>query len=43
VAGSSSQSGTRGHFLAFYNNCLVLPPGLEFVDDFDTKPNGWEN
>jgi subtilisin-like proprotein convertase family protein len=43
VAGSSSSSGTRGHFIAFYNNSLVLPPGLEFVDDFDTKPNGWDN
>ena len=29
--------------LAFYNNCLKLPPGLEFVDDLDTKPNGWTN
>ena len=43
VAASSSQSGTRSCFLAFYNNCLVLPNGLEFVDDLDTKPNGWNN
>jgi hypothetical protein len=43
IASSSSGSGTRGLFLAFYNNSLVLPPGLEFVDDFDTKPNGWDN
>jgi subtilisin-like proprotein convertase family protein len=43
VVGSSSGSGTRGLFLAFYNDSLVLPDGLEFVDDFDTKPNGWDN
>ncbi len=43
VSASSSQSGTRSCFLAFYNNCLSLPNGLEFVDDLDTKPNGWNN
>jgi subtilisin-like proprotein convertase family protein len=40
---SSPDSGTRSAFMAFYNNCLVLPQGLEFVDDLDTKPNGWDN
>jgi hypothetical protein len=29
--------------MAFYNNSLVLPNGLEFVDDLDFKPNGWDN
>lgn len=43
VASSSSESGTRSCFMAFYNNSLVLPAGLEFVDDLDTKPNGWDN
>jgi hypothetical protein len=27
----------------FVDNTLVLPDGLEFVDDFDVKPNGWDN
>ena len=43
VATSSSDSGTRSTFMAFYNNCLNLPDGLEFIDDLDTKPNGWDN
>jgi hypothetical protein len=29
--------------LAFYNNSLKLPTGLEYVDDLDTKPDGWNN
>ena len=29
--------------LYFWNDSLVLPEGLEFVDDFDTKPNGYDN
>ncbi len=41
-ATTSSQSGTRSTFMAFYNNCLTLPAGLEFVDDLDTKPSGWD-
>jgi hypothetical protein len=28
--------------LAFYNNCLQLPVGLEFVDDLDYATGGWE-
>lgn len=28
--------------LAFYNNCLQLPAGLEFVDDLDYATGGWE-
>jgi hypothetical protein len=29
--------------LAFYNNSLVLPAGLQFVDDLDTATGGWAN
>ena len=36
-------SGIRSLVLAFYNNSLKLPAGLEFVDDLDTKPDGWNN
>jgi subtilisin-like proprotein convertase family protein len=44
VASSSQPSGDmRSLFLTFYNNCMALPKGLEFVDDLDTKPNGWTN
>ena len=44
ISASSSDSGyMRSNFMAFYNDSLVLPAGLEFVDDLDTKPNGWDN
>lgn len=43
IAASSSPSGSRSNFMAFYNNCLDLPDGLEFIDDLDYKPNGWNN
>lgn len=44
VSTSSPQGGgTRGCQLGFYNNSLVLPNGLQYVDDLDTKPNGWGN
>ena len=43
IVGASSQSGTRTTFLAYYANSLKLPAGLEFVDDLDTKANGWTN
>jgi len=36
IAASSSDSGTRSCFMAFYNDCLELPAGLEWVDDLDT-------
>jgi len=39
---SSYYGGNRPTQLGFYNNCLKLPTGLEFVDDLDTKPNGWD-
>ena len=43
IASSTRPSGDlRACFMAFYNNSLVLPAGLEFVDDLDTKPNGWD-
>ncbi len=31
----------RSLFLAFVNNSLTLPAGLEFVDDLDTATGGW--
>ncbi len=43
IAASSSASGTRSNFMAFYNNSLQLPAGLEYVDDLDYKPDGWNN
>ncbi len=42
VAGSGPPQYTRSLLLAFTNNCLELPAGLEFVDDFDTATGGWE-
>ena len=43
VAGSSPDGGyMRALHMSFYNNCLNLPSGLEFVDDLDTKPDGWD-
>lgn len=32
----------RSTVLAFRNNCLTLPAGLEFVDDLDTAIGGYE-
>jgi len=43
VSSSSANSSTRSLFLAFDNNCLELPAGLEYVDDLDIKPDGWTN
>jgi len=43
ISGSTPTSGDmRTCLMAFYDNCLVLPDGLVFVDDLDTKPNGWD-
>ena len=44
VASTGGDSG-NSRFLQNYidNNSLVLPEGLSFVDDFDVKPNGWDN
>lgn len=48
VAGSGPYQSTSGYMyqrslmLGFYNNCLDLPDGLEFVDDLDTATGGWE-
>jgi len=44
IAGSCPDSSyMRSTMLAFYSNSLALPKGLEFVDDLDTKPNGWNH
>jgi len=40
---SSYGGSTRSLYMAFYNNSLKLPSGLEFVDDLDSKANGWNN
>jgi hypothetical protein len=34
--------GMRNCRLAFYNNSLLLPTGLEYIDDLDTAIGGWE-
>ena len=38
----SSGSAMRLTRLAFTNNSLDLPAGLQFVDDLDTASGGWE-
>ncbi len=42
--GASAGSGmfSRSTVLAFRNNCLTLPAGLEFVDDLNTATGGYE-
>lgn len=44
VASTGGDQGSS-RFLQNYidNGSLALPDGLEFVDDFDIKPNGWDN
>jgi hypothetical protein len=43
IAGSDAPGGqTQSLALAFYNNCLTLPAGLEFVDDLDITTGGYE-
>lgn len=42
ISASSPESGTRGTQLGFYNDCLALPPGLQFVDDLDTATGGYD-
>ena len=32
----------RATVLGFYNNSLALPTGLQYEDDLDTAPNGWD-
>jgi hypothetical protein len=41
VSASSAPNGTRSTFLAFGNNSLALPAGLEYIDDFDTATGNW--
>ena len=44
ISGSTPQwNDLRACILAFYNNSLKLPAGLEFVDDLDTAKDGWNN
>ena len=43
VASSTNPSTSRSIALYFWNNTLNLPEGLEFIDDFDTKGNGWDD
>ncbi len=42
MAASTSPSGTRSSFMAFHNDTLELPPGLEYVDDLDEASGGWD-
>jgi hypothetical protein len=43
VSGSSPpKNEMRSLFLAFFNDSLKLPPGLEYTDDLDTATGGWE-
>ena len=39
---SVSFAGIRTVLMAFGNNSLALPTGLEFIDDLDTATGGWE-
>jgi hypothetical protein len=41
VSASGTNLSTRTCCLAFYNDCLMLPAGLEFVDDLDIATGGW--
>jgi len=41
-ASSPSGGGMRGNQLLFFNDCLALPSGLEFVDDLHTAVGGYE-
>lgn len=42
VSTSDAPSGTRSALMAFGNNCLTLPTGLQFVDDLDTATGGFD-
>jgi hypothetical protein len=41
-SGPQNSGSLRGLWLAFYNNSLALPAGLEFVDDLNSATGGWE-
>ena len=41
MGGPQAGPYTRATLLAFVNNSLTLPAGLEFVDDLDTATGGW--
>ena len=40
-ASSPESNDTRSCFLAFWNNCLNLPNGLEFVDNLASATGSW--
>ncbi len=43
VSNSAAPAGNmRSTVLAFVNNALAMPAGLELVDDLDTAAGGWE-
>jgi hypothetical protein len=42
AASIGNGSSSRTTVLAFRNNCLNLPAGLEYVDDLDTATGGYE-
>lgn len=42
VSGSAPVATTRATLMAFSNDSLALPAGLEYVDDLDTATGGWE-
>jgi hypothetical protein len=39
---AATAQSVRATELAFYNNSLILPAGLEFVDDLETATGGYE-
>jgi len=43
VVAATDTSNSRSIALYFEGDSLDLPDGLEFIDDFDVKPNGWDN
>jgi hypothetical protein len=43
ISASTTATTTRGCLLAFDNDCLVLPAGLEYRDDLHTAADGWGN
>lgn len=43
ISASTAPSGaSRGVLLAFINDSLALPAGLEYADDLDTAAGGWD-
>jgi hypothetical protein len=42
ISTSGVPSSMRSNVLVFYNDCLRLPDGLEYVDDLEYATGGWE-